>query len=121
MLVSCVNPVAILSAVFCIIWSLSMLVSHVLGDQMVETYSSTGLVMPLYVASMVCLCSPFCRGEDVEYVDCLACFGCGQVDVYIVSEFGVKCESQYVGCVVMGSVVYLKSELCAIYCWVWGE
>ena len=53
MLVSCVNPVAILSAVFCILCSLSMLVSHALGDQMVEAYSSTGLVMALYVASMV--------------------------------------------------------------------
>ena len=27
-----------------------------LGDHMVETYSSTGLVMALYVASMVSLC-----------------------------------------------------------------
>ena len=32
MLVSCVHPVAILSVVFCIICSLSMLVSDVLGD-----------------------------------------------------------------------------------------
>ena len=38
---------------------------------------------------------PFCRGEDFEYVDCHACFGCGQVYVSVVSEFGVKCESQY--------------------------
>ena len=53
MLVSCVYPVAILSAVFCIICSLSML-----NDQMVESYSSTGLVMALYVASMVSLCFP---------------------------------------------------------------
>ena len=36
MLVSCVHPVAILSAVFCTICSLSMLVSDTLGDQMVE-------------------------------------------------------------------------------------
>ena len=34
MFVSCVHPVAILSAVFCIICSLSMLVSDALGDQM---------------------------------------------------------------------------------------
>ena len=58
MLVSCVHPVAILSAVFCIICILSMLVSDALGDQMVEAYSSTGLVMALYVASMVSLCLP---------------------------------------------------------------
>ena len=39
MLVSCVHPVAILRAVFCIICSLSMLVSDALGDQMLEAYS----------------------------------------------------------------------------------
>ena len=52
-----VHPVAILRAVFCIICSLSMLVSDALGDHM-EAYSSTGLVMALYVTSMVSLCLP---------------------------------------------------------------
>ena len=50
--------VTILSAVFCIIYSLSMLVLDALGDHMVEAYSSTGLVMALYVASLVSLCLP---------------------------------------------------------------
>ena len=58
MLVSCVHPVAILRAVFCTICSLSMLVSDALGDHMVEACLSTGLVMALYVASMVSLCLP---------------------------------------------------------------
>ena len=58
MLVSCVHLVAILRAVFCTICSLSMFVSDALGDHMVEAYSSTGLVMALYVASMVSLCLP---------------------------------------------------------------
>ena len=58
-LVPCVHPVAFLRAVFCTICSLSiMLVSDALGDHMVEAYSSTGLVMALYVASMVSLCLP---------------------------------------------------------------
>ena len=35
-----------------------MLVSDAFGDHMVEAYSSTGLVMALYVASMVALCLP---------------------------------------------------------------
>ena len=91
MLVSCVHPVAILRAVFCTICSLSMFVSDALGDHMVEACSSTGLVMALYVASMVSLCLPHLV-EDFEYVDCFACFGCCQVYVS-VSEFGVKCES----------------------------
>ena len=58
MLVSCVHPVAILRAVFSTISSLPRLVSDALGDHMVEAYSSTGLVMALYVASMVSLCCP---------------------------------------------------------------
>ena len=58
MLVSCVHPIAILRAVFCTICNLSMFVSDALGDHMVEAYSSTGLVMALYVASMVSLCLP---------------------------------------------------------------
>ena len=72
-----------------------MFVSDALGDHMVEANSSTGLVMALYVAIMVSLCFP--QLVDVrtliEYVDCFACFGCGQVYVSVVSEFGVKCES----------------------------
>ena len=73
MLVSCVHPVAILRAVFCTICSLSMFVSDALGDHMVEAYSSTGLVMALYGFFMF---APLGRGEDFEYVDCLACFAC---------------------------------------------
>ena len=38
---------------------LSMLVSDALSDKIVEAYSSTGLVMALYVASMVSLCLPY--------------------------------------------------------------
>ena len=51
--VSVVHPVAILSAVFCVICSLLMFVSDASGDHMVETYSSMGLVMALYVAMIV--------------------------------------------------------------------
>ena len=53
------HPVAILRAhVFCTICSLSMFVADLLGDHMVEAYSSTGLVMALYVAILVSLCLP---------------------------------------------------------------
>ena len=57
-LVSVVHPVAILSAVFCVICSLLMFVSDASGDHMVETYSSMGLVMSLYVAMIVSFCFP---------------------------------------------------------------
>ena len=43
MFVSVVHPVAILSAVFCVICSLWKFVSDASGDHMVETYSSMGL------------------------------------------------------------------------------
>ena len=56
--VSVVYPVAILNAVFCVICSLLMLVSDASGDHMVETYSSMGLVMVLYVAIIVSFCFP---------------------------------------------------------------
>ena len=59
---------------------------------MEEAYSSTGLVMALYVASMVSLCLPHFV-EYSEYVDCFACFGCGHVYVSVVREFWVKYES----------------------------
>ena len=58
MFVSVVHPVAILSAVFCVIGSFFMFVSDASGDYIVETYSSMGLVMVLYVAMIIsfCLC-----------------------------------------------------------------
>ena len=40
-----VHPVAILSDVFCVICSFFMFVSDAIGDHMVETYSSMGIVM----------------------------------------------------------------------------
>ena len=58
MFVSVVHPVAILSAVFCVICSLLMVVSDARGDHMVETYWSMGLVMALYVAMIVSFCFP---------------------------------------------------------------
>ena len=62
--VSIVHPVAIFSAVFCVICSLLMFVSDTSGDHMVETYSSMGLVKALYVAMIVSFCFP--RVVDVS-------------------------------------------------------
>ena len=53
-----VHPIAILSAVFCVICSLLMFVSDASGDHMVETSSSMGLVMALYIAMIVSFCFP---------------------------------------------------------------
>ena len=65
--VSVVHPVAIPSAVFCVICSLLMFVSDASGDQMVEKNSSMGLVMVLYVAMIVSFCFP-----HVVYVSTLS-------------------------------------------------
>ena len=46
---SVVHPITILSAVFCVICSLLRFVSDASDVHMVETYSSMGLVMALYV------------------------------------------------------------------------
>ena len=47
MFVSCVHPVAVLNAVFCITCSLLMLVEDVRGDHMEEAYSRAGLMTAL--------------------------------------------------------------------------
>ena len=58
MFVSCVHPVAVLNAAFCVICSLFMLVEDASRDHMVEAYSSEGLVMALYMATRISFCLP---------------------------------------------------------------
>ena len=58
--VSAVHPVIVLSAVFCMVCSLFMLVSDVLGDHTVFAYSSVGSVIVLYVVSSVSFVFPQC-------------------------------------------------------------
>ena len=58
MFVSAVHPVAMRMAVFCMICSLFICVSETIGDHTVLAYSICGLVMALYVATMVSLSFP---------------------------------------------------------------
>ena len=58
------------------------------------------------------------RGEDFEYVDYFACFGCYQVYVSVVGEFVVKCESKYFGCVVMDNVVLCCLSEVLVVCYI---
>ena len=44
MFVSCVNPLAVLNAAFCMTCSLLMLVEDARGNQMEEAYSRAGLM-----------------------------------------------------------------------------
>ena len=59
MFVSCVHPVAVLNAAFCMTCSLLMLVEHARGDHMEEAYSRAGIMTALYVAMSVSFCYPF--------------------------------------------------------------
>ena len=61
-----VQPVAILSAVFCMIWRDWRLVFDIRGDQVVLPYSKMGLVIALYVARIVSLSFP--------HFGCCECF-----------------------------------------------
>ena len=47
MFVSCVHPVAVLNAAFCMTCSLLMLVEDAIGDHTEETYSTAGLITAL--------------------------------------------------------------------------
>ena len=58
MFVSAVHPVAMRRAVFCKVCSFSMFVRVTIGDHTVLAYSICGLVMALYVATIVSLSFP---------------------------------------------------------------
>ena len=55
-----VQPVIVLSALFCMVCSFVMLVSDTIGDHTVLAYSIMGRVMVLYVAVSVSLALPHC-------------------------------------------------------------
>ena len=58
MCVSCVHPVAVLNAAFCMTCSLLMLVEDARGDHMEVAYSRAGLMHALLVAMSVFFCLP---------------------------------------------------------------
>ena len=74
MFVSLVHPVAMRRAVFCMVWSLFVLVSDMMGDQTVLAYSRIGLVIAVYVATIVSFCLPqFVPVSDLRiFVDLIA-------------------------------------------------
>ena len=85
MFVSCVHPVAVLNAAFCMTCSLLMLVEDARGDHMEEAYSRADLITALYVAKSVSFCLPhpvavsafiICRGVCVRVRRCCGCVCC---------------------------------------------
>ena len=89
--VSAVHLVDILSTVFCVICSLLMFVYDASGDHLVETYSSIGLIMAVYVARIVSFCFP--HVVDVSALSiCIVLRAFVVVDfyVFVVCEYGVE-------------------------------
>ena len=106
-----------LNAVFCVIRSLLMFVSDAIGDHMVETYSSMGLVMVLHVARIVSFCFP--HGVDVSALSiCIvlrAFVGVISMCLLYVS-LGSRVSPSIFGLMFMGSVMLsICSSSCVLY------
>ena len=106
MFVSCVHPVAVLNAAFCMICSLLMLVEDAIGDHTEEVYSRAGLITALYVAMSV----SFCLHHPVvvsAFVICRGVCACTEMLWMYVQyvSFGSKVRPRTFGCVAMGSVL----------------
>ena len=91
--VSVVHPVAILSAVFCVICSFLKFVSDANGDHMVETYSSMGLVIALYFALSV----SFCFSHIVDVSAFSICIVLGAFVVMIYMYLGSRVSPNILG------------------------
>ena len=109
-----VHSVAILSAVIC---SLLMFVSDAIGDHMVETYSSMGLVMALDVARIVSFCFP-------HVVDVSALIICIVLRAFVVVismcllyvSLGSRVSPIFFGLMFMGSVMLsICCSSCVLY------
>ena len=114
---SVVHPVAILSAVFCVICRLLMFVPDASGDHMVETYSSMGLVMDLYVAMIISFCFP-------HVVDVSALSSCIVLRAFVVVismcllyvSLGSRVSPSIFGLMFMGRVrLSICSSSCVLY------
>ena len=58
MFVSCVHPVAVLNAIFCMTFRLLIRVEDARGDHIEEAYSRAGIMTALYVSMSVSFCLP---------------------------------------------------------------
>ena len=110
------QPVAILSALFCIVCNLSMFDCAIVGDHMVEAYSSMGRVIALYVVTRVSFCWP-----QLVYVRFLSMFSVlfAFSSVLLMCVVYVCCVSKvtpkilFVFCVVSG-VLLICSGSCVL-------
>ena len=107
MFVSCVYPVAVLNAAFCMTCSLLVLVVDAIGDHTEEAYSRAGLITVLYVAMSVSFCLPHPVAVSAFMIVSGVC-ACTEIlwmRVLYVS-FGSKVRPRTFGCVAMGSALF---------------
>ena len=138
MCLSRVHPVVIRSAVFCMVYSLFVLVNYIIGNHIALPFSSVVLAMAVHVLSSFSLDFPQCvvvRAFSifVVFFACLSCFVCvlrkcvwGQrlelifvcffvesVVLFIVSLSFVDCS---VGCGVKSIVCVLEGFSIRLFC-----
>ena len=103
---SCVHPVAVLNAAFCMTCSLLMLVEDARGDYTEEAYSRAGLIRALKIAMSVsfCLPHPVAASDFMIGRGLCACTEMLWMCVLYVS-FGSKVRHRTFGCVAMGSAL----------------
>ena len=118
MLVSCVQPVIVRSAVFCTICSLFVFVDERMGDHIVFEYSSTGRVIVLYVTNSVSFVLPQCVVVSFfsMFTVCLAfCAVLVMCCAYV--SFVSKVRPNILGVFVVGSGVLFMCRLMGkLYC-----
>ena len=104
--VSCVQPVIVLSAMFCAVCNLLVFVSAMIGDHVVFAYSSMGRVIVLYVTISVSLDLPQCVVVSClsMLVDCLA-FCAVFVMCWLYVSFVSNVRPSIFGVCVTGSAV----------------
>ena len=105
MFVSCVHPVAVLNAAFCMTCSLLMLVEDAIGDHTEEAYSRAGLITALDVAMSVSFCLPHPVAVST-FMICRGLCACTEMWMCVLyMSFGSKVRPRTFGCVAMGSAL----------------
>ena len=106
MFVSCVHPVAVLIAAFCMTCSLLMLVEDAIGDHTEEAYSRAGLINALYVAVSVSFCLPHPVAVSA-FMICTGLCACTEMlwMCVLYVSVGSKERPRAFGCMTMCSVL----------------
>ena len=106
MFVSCVHPVAVHNAAFCMTCSWLLLVEDARYDHMEEAYSRAGLITVLLVAMSVSFCLPHHVAVSA-FIMCRGLCACTEIVRMCVlyASFGCKIRPRTYGCVAMGSAL----------------